>query len=116
MFLVTDKDGFTLIIVWFICVFLFVFRSKYLTILLVLKKDIYQEENLMQTVILEISDDVKDVILSFLRILPSDTITIYEEVDNFFTEEDAVAYQTALIEKNEGESISLETLKLKYAL
>ena len=70
----------------------------------------------MQTVILEINDDLKDIVLSFLRILPSDAIKIHEEIDNIFTEEDAIDYETAIIQKSHGESISLETLKINYGI
>lgn len=70
----------------------------------------------MQTVLLEISDDVKDTVLSFLRILPSDAVKILEYDDMTFTPDDEMDYQTAMAEKNTGDSISLESLKEKYGL
>ncbi len=65
----------------------------------------------MQTVLLEISDDVKDTVLAFLRMLPSDAVKILEYDDMTFTAEDEIDYQTAMAEKNAGESISLASLK-----
>ena len=70
----------------------------------------------MQTVLLEISDDVKDTVLSFLRILPSDAVKILEYDDMTFTPDDEMDYQTAMAEKNTGDSVSLESLKGKYGL
>lgn len=70
----------------------------------------------MQTVLLEISDDVKDTVLAFLRMLPSDAVKIPEYDDITFTPEDEMAYQTAMAEKSAGDSISLENLKAKYGL
>jgi hypothetical protein len=70
----------------------------------------------MQTVLLEISDDVKDTVLAFLRMLPSDAVKILEYDDTTFTPEDEIDYQTAMAEKNAGESISLASLKAKYGL
>ena len=69
----------------------------------------------MQTVILEIDDKIKDVVLSFLRILPSDSIKILED-DAIFTTEDATDYVIAIAEKKAGESISLASLKGKYGV
>lgn len=54
----------------------------------------------MQTVILEIDDEIKDVVLSFLRILPSDSIKIIED-EAIFTAEDAADYATAIAEKKQ---------------
>ena len=70
----------------------------------------------MQTVILEINDDVKDVVLSFLSILPNNAVKILETDDALFTNEDSVDYETAIAEKKAGESISLESLKEKHGL
>ena len=70
----------------------------------------------MQTVLLEISDDVKDTVLSFLRILPSDAVKILEYDDMTFTPDDEMDYQTAMAEKKTDDSISLESLKEKYGL
>lgn len=70
----------------------------------------------MQTVLLEISDEVKDTVLSFLRILPSDAVKILEYDDMTFTPDDEMDYQTAMAEKNTGDSVSLESLKGKYGL
>lgn len=73
-------------------------------------------DNKMQTVLLEISDDVKDTVLSFLRLLPSDAVKILEYDDMTFTPEDEINYQTAVAEKEAGDSISLASLKEKYGL
>jgi hypothetical protein len=70
----------------------------------------------MQTVLLEISDDVKDTVLAFLRMLPSDAVKILEYDDMTFTAEDEMDYQAAMAEKKAGESISLVSLKAKYGL
>ena len=70
----------------------------------------------MQTVLLEISDEVKDTVLSFLRILPSDAVKILEYDDMTFTPDDEMDYQTAMAEKKTDDSISLESLKEKYGL
>ncbi|MSP27504.1 MAG: hypothetical protein EXR80_03430 [Methylococcales bacterium] len=70
----------------------------------------------MQTVLLEISDDLKDTVLSFLRLLPSDAVKILEYDDMTFTPEDERDYQTAVAEKKSGDSISLASLKEKYGL
>ncbi len=70
----------------------------------------------MQTVLLEINDDIKDVVLSFLRILPNNAIKIYEYDDTTFTPEDALAYEIATAERINGESYSLESLKVRYGL
>jgi hypothetical protein len=69
----------------------------------------------MQTVILEIDDEIKDVVLSFLRILPSNSIKILEG-DTSFTAEDAADYAVAIAEKKAGESVSLASLKKKYGV
>jgi len=53
----------------------------------------------MQTVLLEISDDVKDTVLAFLRMLPSDAVKILEYDDMTFTAEDEMDYQAAMAEK-----------------
>jgi hypothetical protein len=70
----------------------------------------------MQTVLLEISDDVKDTVLAFLRMLPSDAVKILEYDDMTFTAEDEMDYQAAMAEKKAGESISLASLKAKHGL
>lgn len=70
----------------------------------------------MQTVLLEISDDVKDTVLAFLRMLPSDAVKILEYDDMTFTAEDEIDYQAAMAEKKAGKSISLASLKEKYGL
>jgi hypothetical protein len=70
----------------------------------------------MQTVLLEISDDVKDTVLAFLHTLPSDAVKILEYDDITFTPEDELDYQSAMAEKNAGDSISLASLKEKYGL
>jgi hypothetical protein len=70
----------------------------------------------MQTIFLEIRDDIKETILSFLRILPPDAIKIHEYEDTTFTATDEKDYQKAILEKKAGESISLENLKEKYGL
>jgi hypothetical protein len=70
----------------------------------------------MQTVLLEISDDVKDTVLAFLRMLPSDAVKILEYDDMTVTAEDEMDYQAAMAEKTAGESISLASLKAKYGL
>lgn len=70
----------------------------------------------MQTVILEINDEVKDTILSFLRILPSNAIKIIEDHDVLFTVKDESDYEMAIAEKNAGKSISLESLKKTHGL
>ena len=70
----------------------------------------------MQTIFLEIRDDIKETILSFLRILPEDAVKIHEYEDTTFTATDEKDYQKAILEKNAGESISLENLKEKYGL
>ena len=56
----------------------------------------------MQTVLLEISDDVKDTVLSFLHTFPSDAVKIFEYDDTTFTPEDEIDYQTAVAEKKAG--------------
>jgi hypothetical protein len=70
----------------------------------------------MQTVILEISDDIKEVVLSFLKILPNDAVKVLEYEDSIFTTEDELTYKTAINEKNSGESVSLASLKEKYSV
>jgi len=69
----------------------------------------------MQTVILEIDDKVKNIVLSFLRLLPSDSIKIREN-EAVFTTEDAADYAAAITEKKAGESISLASLKKKHGV
>ncbi|MEI6705877.1 MAG: hypothetical protein WCK96_01955 [Methylococcales bacterium] len=46
----------------------------------------------MQTVLLKISDDVKDSVLSFLHTFPSDAVKIFEYDDTTFTPEDEIDY------------------------
>ena len=70
----------------------------------------------MQTLFLEVRDDLKDVVLSFLRTLPHDAVTIYEDIDTDFTPEDENTYQQAIQEKEAGQSVSLGSLKKKYGI
>ena len=70
----------------------------------------------MQTVLLEISDDAKETVLSFLRTLPKESVNILEYEDTVFTDEDETDYQIAIAEKKAGDSMSLESLKEKYGL
>jgi hypothetical protein len=70
----------------------------------------------MQTIFLEVRDDIKDIVLSFLRILPNDAIKIHEYGEDDFTAEDEAAYQQAMLEKKSGQSIPLEKLKEKYGI
>lgn len=70
----------------------------------------------MQTLLLELNDDIKEVVLSFLHTLPSNAVKIIDYDDTTFTQEDELAYQQATAEKKAGESISLASLKEKYGL
>jgi hypothetical protein len=68
----------------------------------------------MQTIHLEIQNDLKDALLAFLKLLPSTAVKIYEEDDTTFTQEDEMAFVKAMDEKKKGESVSLDELKQKY--
>jgi hypothetical protein len=68
----------------------------------------------MQTIHLEIQNDLKDALLAFLKLLPSTAVRIYEEDDTTFTEEDEAAFAKAMDEKKKGQSVSLDELKQKY--
>jgi len=68
----------------------------------------------MQTIHLEIQNDLKDALLAFLKLLPASAVKIYEEDDTTFTKEDEEAFTKAMDEKSRGESVSLDELKRKY--
>ena len=68
----------------------------------------------MQTIHLEIQNDLKDALLAFLKLLPSTAVKISEEDDTTFTEEDEAAFAKAMDEKRKGQSVSLDELKQKY--
>jgi len=68
----------------------------------------------MQTIHLEIQNDLKDALLAFLKLLPSSAVKIYEDDDTTFTKEDDEAFIKAMDEKSRGESVSLDELKRKY--
>ncbi len=68
----------------------------------------------MQTIHLEIQNDLKDALLAFLKLLPSTAVRIYEEDDTTYTEEDEAAFAKAMDEKKKGQSVSLDELKQKY--
>ncbi len=65
----------------------------------------------MQTIHLEIQNDLKDALLSFLKLLPQSAVKIYEEDDTTYTSDDEAAFQKALQERTNGESIKYEQLK-----
>ncbi|MDO9213019.1 MAG: hypothetical protein Q8Q54_00660 [Methylococcales bacterium] len=56
----------------------------------------------MQTVLLEISDDVKDTVLAFLRMLPSDAVKIIEYDDKDLTKPPSDNLKTLLANIPEG--------------
>lgn len=68
----------------------------------------------MQTLHLEIQNDLKDALLAFLKLLPSSAVRIYEDDDTTFTTEDEAAFTKAMEEKQKGQSIGFDELKRKY--
>jgi hypothetical protein len=68
----------------------------------------------MQTVHLEIQNDLKDALLAFLKLLPPSAVKIYEDDDMTFTAEDEAAFVKAMKEKKQGQSVGFEELKRKY--
>lgn len=68
----------------------------------------------MQTVHLEIQNDLKDALLAFLKLLPPSAVRIYEDDDTTFTTEDEAAFTKAMQEKERGESVGFDELKRKY--
>jgi hypothetical protein len=68
----------------------------------------------MQTVLLEINDNMKEMVWSVLQSLPSEAVKIIQYDDTTFTEDDQSAYQVAITEKND--SVSLDDLKDRYGL
>lgn len=63
----------------------------------------------MQTVLLEINDNMKEMVWSVLQSLPREAVKIIQYDDITFTEDDELAYQLAITEKND--SVSLDDLK-----
>jgi hypothetical protein len=53
----------------------------------------------MQTLHLEIQNDLKDALVAFLKLLPSSAVKIYEDDDTTFTKDDEVAFKKAMDEK-----------------
>jgi hypothetical protein len=68
----------------------------------------------MQTVLLEINDNMKEMVWSVLQSLPSEAVKIIQYDDTTFTDDDQLAYHVAITEKND--SISLDDLKDRYGL
>lgn len=68
----------------------------------------------MQTIHLEIQNDLKDALLAFLKLLPSTAVKIYEEDDTTFTGEDEAAFIKAMDEKKKVQTVSFDELKQKY--
>jgi hypothetical protein len=68
----------------------------------------------MQTLHLEIQNDLKDALLAFLKLLPSSAVKIYEDDDTTFTKEDETAFKKAMDEKKKGQTVSFDELKRKY--
>lgn len=68
----------------------------------------------MQTLHLEIQNDLKDALLAFLKLLPSTAVKIYEDDDTTFTNDDEVAFKKAMDEKKKGQTVSFDELKRKY--
>lgn len=68
----------------------------------------------MQTLHLEIQNDLKDALLAFLKLLPSTAVKIYEDDDTTFTKDDEMAFTKAMDEKKKGQTVSFDELKRKY--
>lgn len=68
----------------------------------------------MQTLHLEIQNDLKDALLAFLKLLPSTAVKIYEDDDTTFTKDDEMAFKKAMDEKKKGQTVSFDELKRKY--
>lgn len=68
----------------------------------------------MQTLHLEIQNDLKDALLTFLKLLPSSAVKIYEDDDTTFTNDDETAFKKAMDEKKKGQTVSFDELKRKY--
>lgn len=68
----------------------------------------------MQTLHLEIQNDLKDALLAFLKLLPSSAVKIYEDDDTTFTNNDEMAFKKAMDEKKKGQTVSFDELKRKY--
>lgn len=68
----------------------------------------------MQTIHLEIQNDLKDALLAFLKLLPSTAVKIYEDDDTTFTKDDEMAFNKAMDEKKKGQAVSFDELKRKY--
>lgn len=68
----------------------------------------------MQTLHLEIQNDLKDALLAFLKLLPSSAVKIYEDDDTTFTNDDKMAFKKAMDEKKKGQTVSFDELKRKY--
>lgn len=68
----------------------------------------------MQTLHLEIQNDLKDALLAFLKLLPSSAVKIYEDDDTTFTNDDEMAFKKAMDEKKKGQTVSFDELKRKY--
>lgn len=59
----------------------------------------------MQTLHLEIQNDLKDTLLAFLKLLPSSAVKIYEDDDTTFTKDDEIAFKKAVDEKKRGQMV-----------
>ncbi|MFZ2891267.1 hypothetical protein [Sulfuricurvum sp.] len=68
----------------------------------------------MQTVHLEIQNDLKDALLAFLKLLPPSAVRIYEDDDTTFTKDDEIAFNKAMDEKKKGQTVGFDELKRKY--
>ncbi len=68
----------------------------------------------MQTIHLEIQNDLKNALLAFLKLLPPSAIRIYEDDDTIFTKDDEIAFNKAMDEKKKGQTVSFDELKQKY--
>lgn len=67
----------------------------------------------MRCVLVEVSDEIYHHFTEVLGNFPKNQVRIQEEFDNdnFFSAEDDIAYQKALKELDNGETVSLEDLK-----
>ena len=68
----------------------------------------------MQTIHIEIQNDLKDALLAFLKLMPSSAVKIYEDDDTQYSQEDSVAFAKAAQERSNHQTTSLEALKSKY--
>lgn len=65
----------------------------------------------MQTLHLEIQNELKDALLAFLKLLPPSAVRIYEDDDTTFGPEDEASFIKAMEEKRQGQSVGLDELK-----